>query len=108
MPFLRAERARCDGARSMRAVKGSLGHSLIREAKRGRRASLDGRRGINTGAIPRERERASLERAVISFDARCERQSGSPRYRKCWVVAECEVAPTGLTLQDPLVIFYKV
>ena len=27
MPFLLAERARCNCARSMRAVKGSLGHS---------------------------------------------------------------------------------
>jgi hypothetical protein len=28
VPFLLAERARSNGARSMRAVKGSLGHSL--------------------------------------------------------------------------------
>ena len=31
VPFLLAERARSNGARSMRAVKGSLGHSLGRE-----------------------------------------------------------------------------
>ena len=31
VPFLLAERARWECARSMRAVKGSLGHSLLRE-----------------------------------------------------------------------------
>jgi hypothetical protein len=44
--------------------------------------------GDHTGAIPRERERASLEGAVISLDARSGRPSRSPRYRKCWVVTE--------------------
>ncbi len=34
MPFLLAERARSECARSMRAVKGSLGHSLIREVEK--------------------------------------------------------------------------
>jgi hypothetical protein len=33
VPFLLAERARSECARSMRAVKGSLGHSLVERCK---------------------------------------------------------------------------
>ena len=47
VPFLLAERARSECARSMRAVKGSLGHSLLERNERAWEdlfvASLDGR-----------------------------------------------------------------
>ena len=45
MPFLFAERARSEGARSMRAVKGNLGHSL-NERYKGR---AEGARRLSAG-----------------------------------------------------------
>jgi hypothetical protein len=49
--FLLAERARSEGARSMRAVKGSLSHSLW-ESRGIRRPSLDARNGRSISPHP--------------------------------------------------------
>ncbi len=53
MPFLLAERARRNCARSMRAVKGNLDRSRNKCLKQGG-MRLDGRGGTNKGIIPGE------------------------------------------------------
>ena len=60
MPFLLAERAHSESARSMRAVKGSLGHSLQYWGR-----GIEEERGL---AIPCAR--ATRGRGLPSLDAR--------------------------------------